>query len=125
MNLPYAVAVDGNGNLFIADANNQRIREVVVSTAPPSAPLLVLGLDGEPARLPRQRDDHRRHRPLQQPERHRIAAGPDRRRSTATRSSSAARRPRVGTFSNVTLGVQDAGNNIGSRTFTITINTPP
>jgi ribosomal protein S11 len=34
MNLPYAVAVDTNGNLFIADSNNQRIREVVVSNNP-------------------------------------------------------------------------------------------
>ncbi|MGB8166632.1 MAG: NHL repeat-containing protein, partial [Chthoniobacteraceae bacterium] len=32
LNNPYAIAVDGNGNLFIADYNNQRIREVNLST---------------------------------------------------------------------------------------------
>jgi Bacterial Ig-like domain (group 3)/PKD domain/NHL repeat/Beta-propeller repeat len=32
LNLPSGVAVDANGNLFIADTNNQRIREVNAST---------------------------------------------------------------------------------------------
>jgi sugar lactone lactonase YvrE len=35
INFPYSVAVDSTGNLFIADSNNYRIREVTVA-APPS-----------------------------------------------------------------------------------------
>src|SRR5207253_5832463 len=32
LNGPFDVAVDGSGNVFIADSGNQRIREVVAST---------------------------------------------------------------------------------------------
>src|SRR6185503_11244981 len=32
-NLPYGVAADGSGNLYVADYNNNKIRKVVISTA--------------------------------------------------------------------------------------------
>jgi Putative Ig domain/NHL repeat len=122
LDLPYGVAVDAGGNLYIGDSYNHRIREVLVtptlgtlsSTAwtvnqpnyngsvaivGGTAPYGNLSATGLPPGLTA------------------ALSG-----STITLSGTPTT---TGTYGSVTLSVQDAGGNTASRTFSITINSPP
>jgi sugar lactone lactonase YvrE len=122
MNLPYAVAVDSVGNLFIADSNNNRVREVItamglgglspsawtvnqpgfsstVSITGGSAPFGNLSATGLPPGLTAALQG-----------------------STITLSGTPTA---VGTYTSVTLSVQDSSGNTATSTYTVTINAPP
>jgi hypothetical protein len=122
LDLPYGVAVDASGNLFIADSYNHRIREVLitptlgtlsatawtvnqpgfsgsVAIVGGTAPYGNLSAAGLPPGLTAALS-----------------------RSTITLSGTPTT---AGTYSNVTLSIQDAGGIIASRTFTSIINSVP
>ncbi len=122
LNLPYDVAVDSSGNLFIADSNNQRIREVLgapslgnlsstawtvnqpgfsgsIAIQGGTAPYSNLSATGLPPGLTAALSGN-----------------------TITLSGTPTT---AGTYGNVTLSIQDAGGNTASRTFSITVNAPP
>ncbi len=119
---PNGVAVDASGNVYIADSYNYRIREVInsvglgglsssawtVSTPGYSPTVAITGGTAPYGSL--------------------VAAGlppgltASLNGSTITLSGTPTG---IGTFSNVTLSVQDSAGSFGSRTYTITINPLP
>jgi hypothetical protein len=124
MNLPYAVAVDSSGNLFIADSNNERVREVAVTNNPYigwlSAPTWTVNQPGFSGSLTVTGGTA--------PYSNLIATGlpPG---VTATLNGGtitlSGTPTAAGIFNNATLSVQDAAGLTGSLTFSLTVNAAP
>jgi sugar lactone lactonase YvrE len=124
MNLPYAVAVDAHGNLFIADANNNRVREVVVWNNPSIGPLSALAWTVNQPSYSSSANIIGGTAPFSNLSATGLPPGVTAALNGGTITLSGTPTA-VGTYSNVTLGIQDSSGNTGSSTFTITINAPP
>jgi hypothetical protein len=124
LNLPYAVAVDGSGNLFIADANNNRVREVVVSNNPTIGSLVAPAWTvNQPGYLGSATVTGGT-----APYHNLSATGLPPGMTTTLNGSTIFLKgapTTAGTYSNVTLSVQDANGLTGSLTFSLTVNPLP
>jgi hypothetical protein len=124
MNLPYAVAADGHDNLFIADSNNNRVREVVVWNNPTigafSVPAWTVSQPGysSSASIIGATAPYSNLSATGLPPGVTAALSG----STITLSGTPTS---TGTYGNVTVGIQDASGNTATSTFSITINAQP
>jgi sugar lactone lactonase YvrE len=120
----YGVAVDGSGNLFIADAYNNRVREVVGNSSPVlgslSSTVWTVNQAGFSGTIGITNGTS--------PYSNLIASNlpPGLTASLSGNTITLSGTPTAtGTFSNINISIQDANGNSGSRTFTITINAAP
>src|SRR5262249_25603256 len=118
------VAVDSSGNFFIADSNNNRVREVAVTNNPYigslSAPTWTVNQPGFSGTLTVTRGTA--------PYSNLIATGLPPGVTAALNGSTitlSGTPTAAGIYNNVTLSVQDAAGLTGSLTFSLTVNAAP
>src|SRR5262249_26229502 len=120
----YGVAVDGSGNLFIADTYNQRVREVLANPSPVlgslSSTVWTVNQPGFSGTIGITNGTS----PYSNLTASNLPPGLTASLSGNTITLSGTPTA-TGTFSNINISVQDANGNSGSRTFSITINAAP
>jgi sugar lactone lactonase YvrE len=124
MNLPYAVAADGHDNLFIADSNNNRVREIVVWNNPIIGAFSVLAWTVNQPGYSSSASIIGGTAPYSNLSATGLPPGVTAALSGSTITLSGTPTS-TGTYGNVTVGIQDASGNTATSTFSITINAQP